>query len=70
MENISVQGLFFGFCNGKIRQNGILLIKGRIVFTESAMDPIKSLCKKSYYNLIIDLFISDRLDFSISFYLF
>jgi hypothetical protein len=50
MENISVQGLFFGFCNGKIRQNGILLIKGRIVFTESAMDPIKSLCKKSYYN--------------------
>ena len=59
---ISVQGLFFGFCNGKIRQNGILL-KGRIVFTESAMDPIKSLCKKSYYNSIIGLFISGRLGF-------
>ena len=54
MKNISVQGLFFGFCNGKIRQNG------RIVFTESAMDPIKSLCKKSYYNPIIGLFISGR----------
>ena len=24
---------------------------GRIVFTELAMDPIKSLCKKSYNNL-------------------
>ena len=44
--------MFFGFCNGKIRQNGILS-KGRIVSTESAMDPIKSLCKKSYYNLIM-----------------
>ncbi len=36
---------------------------GRIVFTESAMDPIKSLCKKSYHNLITGLFISGRLDF-------
>jgi len=36
---------------------------GRIVFTESTMDPIKSLCKKSYHNLIIGLFISGRLDF-------
>jgi hypothetical protein len=46
---VSSRFVLWILCNGKIRQNGILS-KGRIVFTESAMDPIKSLCKKSYYN--------------------
>ena len=55
---VSSRFVLWILCNGKIRQNGILS-KGRIVFTESAMDPIISwvLSVGFYLFILIELIL-------------